>query len=101
MLPLPQNVDEEQIQCDFQDGVLKLHLPKVEQPQPRGRRIPIGDGASRPASLEAHAETDTGTTGAAPTAQAAEGLENNAAESGKQSRTTRSRGKGKEEAGAA
>jgi HSP20 family protein len=40
--PLPDNVDEDQIRCDFRDGVLTCHLPKSSQPQSRARQIPIG-----------------------------------------------------------
>lgn len=43
--PLPDNVVEEQIRCDFRDGVLTCHLPKSEQHRSAARRIPVG-GAS-------------------------------------------------------
>jgi len=45
VLPLPENADEEKIQCSFQDGVLTLRLPKTEQTERGGRRIPIQAGA--------------------------------------------------------
>jgi len=41
---LPQGVDENQIDADFQDGVLCLHIPKAALPQPK--RIQI-NGAGR------------------------------------------------------
>ncbi|HTE21024.1 MAG TPA: Hsp20/alpha crystallin family protein [Armatimonadota bacterium] len=56
VLPLPQNVDEEAVRCEFVDGVLKLHLPKVAEQKPQIRRIPIGGGQAQAASLEASAE---------------------------------------------
>lgn len=42
---LPENVDEENVRCDFRNGVLICHLPKTEQTSYRGRRILISDGA--------------------------------------------------------
>lgn len=46
VLPLPENVDEEHIACDFKDGVLTLHLPKLEQAKQEPRRIPITAGGT-------------------------------------------------------
>jgi len=43
-IPLPENVNEDQISCEFRNGVLMLHLPKSEQAVQQGRRIPIGQG---------------------------------------------------------
>jgi len=48
-LPLPENVNEEQIKCEFANGVLMIHLPKSEQAVQQGRRIPIGQGESNKA----------------------------------------------------
>jgi HSP20 family protein len=42
VLALPDNVDEENIRCEFNNGVLNVHVPKVEPRAPQGRRIPIG-----------------------------------------------------------
>jgi HSP20 family protein len=47
VLPLPENADEEHISCEFQNGVLRIHLPKTEQPSQQARRIPIQAGASQ------------------------------------------------------
>ena len=47
VFPLPQDVNEEQIRCDFRDGVLTVHVPKTEQKQQQGRRIPIGSYAGK------------------------------------------------------
>lgn len=41
---LPQNADEENISCEFRDGVLTLSIPKSTQTPQRGRRIQIGEG---------------------------------------------------------
>jgi HSP20 family protein len=54
VVPLPQSVDEEQIRCEFQNGVLKVHLPRLPEARPRGRRIPIGEGQAQP-SLQGEA----------------------------------------------
>lgn len=50
MVPLPENVDENKVSCDFQNGVLTIHLPKAEPQTPQGRKIPIGAGQSRSTS---------------------------------------------------
>jgi len=46
VFPLPQDVNEEQIRCDFRDGVLTVHVPKAERQEPQGRRIPVGQATS-------------------------------------------------------
>jgi len=48
-LPLPENVKEDQISCEFKNGVLLIHLPKSEQAVQQGRKIPIGQGESNKA----------------------------------------------------
>jgi len=40
-LTLPSNIDEERCSADFENGVLKITIPKAEEKQ-RGRRIPLG-----------------------------------------------------------
>jgi HSP20 family protein len=35
LLPLPGGVDEEKIQAEYHDGVLKVKLPKTEETKPR------------------------------------------------------------------
>jgi HSP20 family protein len=42
---LPQGVDEDQINADFENGVLSLHIPKAALPQPK--RIQIGGTAQQ------------------------------------------------------
>lgn len=41
--PLPENITEEDIACEFRNGVLTVHVPKRERTQPQGRRVPIQD----------------------------------------------------------
>jgi len=66
--PLPENVDEESVRCDFRDGVLICHLPKSGEPFYRARRIPIGEGAQT--ALSGNTENNQqGTTGSATPAQ--------------------------------
>jgi HSP20 family protein len=48
LLPLPENVDEENISCDFSNGVQTIHLPKLEQARQQARRIPVGRGQAAP-----------------------------------------------------
>ncbi|MGV3723340.1 MAG: Hsp20/alpha crystallin family protein [Actinomycetota bacterium] len=57
VLPLPENVNEEQIHCEFKDGVLKVHLPKVEGERQQARRIPI---SGEPPQLTAHGNASEG-----------------------------------------
>jgi HSP20 family protein len=40
---LPQGVTEDQINADYENGVLEIHVAKPEQPKPR--RIQIGSGS--------------------------------------------------------
>jgi HSP20 family protein len=47
VLTLPDNLDEEKINCEFQNGVLTVHVPKMEQRTPQPRRIPVGDGSEQ------------------------------------------------------
>jgi HSP20 family protein len=63
VFPLPQDVNEEQIRCDFRDGVLTIHVPKTEQKQQQGRRIPIGQTAGGGQSLHAGGKEETPQTG--------------------------------------
>jgi HSP20 family protein len=44
---LPQNVDEQQISADFEDGVLSVHVPKAALPQPRKIQIQAGVGSQK------------------------------------------------------
>jgi len=43
--PLPDDVNEDQIRCDFRDGVLTCHMPKSEQKKAQARHIPIGESS--------------------------------------------------------
>jgi HSP20 family protein len=47
VLTLPDNLDEANINCDFRDGLLTVHVPKMEQRAPQQRRIPVGEGTQQ------------------------------------------------------
>ncbi len=49
---LPQGVSEDQINANYTDGVLEVHVPKPEQPKPR--RIELG-GTSEQQTIEGSA----------------------------------------------
>jgi len=52
-LSLPENVDEDNIRAEFNNGVLLLHLPKTQQMSSQARRIAIGStGSSSSGSLQ-------------------------------------------------
>jgi len=53
VLPLPENIDEAKVSCDFRDGVLTIHLPKTPQALQQGRRIPVGTGDTQRAPEQA------------------------------------------------
>ena len=38
---LPENADPEQVEADFKDGVLRVHLPKLEKAKPRQIEVKI------------------------------------------------------------
>lgn len=38
---LPENVDAEKVEADFKDGVLRIHLAKVEKPGPREIEVKV------------------------------------------------------------
>lgn len=43
MIPLPVHIQNERVQADFQNGVLTLTLPKVEEAQRRVVRLNLGE----------------------------------------------------------
>lgn len=43
VIPLPESVTEEQISCEFRNGLLTVHIPKAPPTRQDGRRIPIRD----------------------------------------------------------
>jgi len=45
-IALPSNVDEDGASADFENGVLKITIPKAAE-KSRGRRIPLGRGRSQ------------------------------------------------------
>ena len=68
LLPLPENVDEEKIACEFKDGVLTLRLPKQPQAVQQPRRIQVTDGSQGQVAPSAAGSTPAQvgrTTGAA------------------------------------
>jgi HSP20 family protein len=66
VIPLPENVDEEQVRCEFRDGVLRVHLPKKQQAQFQGRRIPIGAGETEQTFEQAPPAVAGRTAGSVP-----------------------------------
>ena len=40
-LPFPGGIDDKKIAAEFKDGVLTVHLPKVEEVKPKRQAIPI------------------------------------------------------------
>jgi HSP20 family protein len=70
-LPLPAEVNRDQIQANFRNGVLEIRLPKTEEGRQRMRRIPIQGARSLTGVKGGEAEGQTGqgttgTTGAQP-----------------------------------
>lgn len=44
---LPSDVDSNQVEADYQDGVLRVFLPKAESAKPRQIKITQGNGSSK------------------------------------------------------
>ena len=40
-LPFPGGIDDKKVAADFKDGVLTVHMPKVEEVKPKRQSIPI------------------------------------------------------------
>jgi HSP20 family protein len=61
---LPRGVQTDAVQATMKNGVLSIHLPKMEQA--RARRIPIqiAGSAAKPAQISAQASADTVATAA-------------------------------------
>ena len=51
-IALPDNVDEDQVNARFENGVLEVTVPTPQQQQQRGRRVPIQSGASQPGAQQ-------------------------------------------------
>ncbi len=49
-LTLPEGIDPESVQADFNKGVLEVRIPKPEQSKPR--RVQIGVGGAEPKTIE-------------------------------------------------
>jgi HSP20 family protein len=67
VLPLSAEVNRDQIQASFRNGVLELHLPKTEEGRRRMRRIPIQGGRTLTGTKggEAGTKMEQGTMGTA------------------------------------
>lgn len=39
---LPENADADAVRCESADGVLTVHIPKVEKPASKAKQIPVG-----------------------------------------------------------
>ena len=52
-LTLPSDVKESEISASFLNGVLTLHLPRMEAPAPRRIAVTAGQAAAEPKMLEA------------------------------------------------
>jgi HSP20 family protein len=46
---LPQGVDTDKIEASFEQGVLRVHIPKAALPKPKKIRIKVGTAVSGPA----------------------------------------------------
>jgi HSP20 family protein len=47
VIPLPEDAEEEGISCEFENGVLTVHLPRSARSRQEGRRIPVTAGSTR------------------------------------------------------
>jgi HSP20 family protein len=64
-IPLPENVNPEQVNARFDNGVLEVTVP-VPQEQNRSRQIPVQSGGSQPGRMEPGG-TQTGTKSSSET----------------------------------
>lgn len=64
-IPLSAEIDEGKIDAKFEQGVLKLSLPKTAEAQGRMKKIPIkGDAGARPSKPDVEAEKGGGKSSA-------------------------------------
>lgn len=66
VIPLPENVSEDQISCQFRNGVLEVHVPKAQQAQPRARRIQVMDVPAETAGGRTRSQAEIGMTREGP-----------------------------------
>jgi HSP20 family protein len=68
---LPKGIDENQIQADFENGILSIHIPKAALPQPKRIQIggnegkeqaTVGAGNSNPSQTNGQQTTGKSTT---------------------------------------
>lgn len=59
---LPEDLDFDSVNADFENGFLTIRIPRVEQEKPTPRRIPIGSGAEESrkstAALTEHSDSE-------------------------------------------
>lgn len=58
---LPRAVQGQDVEATMKDGVLTIHLPKVEQARPRHIPIQVASGSSAPAQITAEGTESTTT----------------------------------------
>ena len=61
-LTLPEGVDADDIQANFDNGVLEIRIPKPEQPKPRKVEITVGGATPAIESADAAETAETGET---------------------------------------
>jgi HSP20 family protein len=68
---LPKGIDENQIQADFENGILSIHIPKAALPQPkriqiggneRKQQASVGNGSSAPSQSNGQQSGSKSTT---------------------------------------
>ena len=65
-LTLPEGIDAEGVQAQFDRGVLEIRIPKPEQRKPRKVTISAGSAAGRPATIEGTAVAGDRSVGSDP-----------------------------------
>jgi HSP20 family protein len=67
---LPQNVDEEQIDASFENGILRVRVPKAALPQPRKIQIRGGTSGATGATVDTAQQGKSARTGTTASASA-------------------------------
>ncbi|HVL39848.1 MAG TPA: Hsp20/alpha crystallin family protein [Fimbriimonadaceae bacterium] len=47
---LPQNLNFEQVEAEFDNGFVTIRLPRIEEPKPQARKVPVKSAAHHPQS---------------------------------------------------
>lgn len=82
---LPQGIDENQIQADFENGILSIHIPKAALPQPK--KIQIGGSQQK---QQASVGSGSNTNSSQSNAQQVNGQQSNAKTTSKSTSNARS-----------